>query len=223
MRLSLAAARLAVLLTGLFLPGTVFAFEPSLTDADVSSAISQGQQQEADPGHGLQIAEYVLYDRPNPLHLTADDDLVDAVIVATPAERLLYASYLASVQGKPLSQTDGKQLAQNYANVIAFRIFAHSISGADQERDFLSRFSDAQLRLPSGKILNAAPSDAFGPSQDFFIFSGGQHVFRWLGAENFAFDLSGLTGDTSTLSATLELSDSSGHPYSYQVDLSRYR
>ena len=212
----------ALLLAGLVLPNTAQAFDAVLTGPQVEAAITEGQQQEADPAHGLQLKDYVLYDRPEPLHLAAGDNLVDAVIVATPAERLLYASYLASVQGKPLTTDQGQKLADDYAKVIAFRIFAHSISSDDKERDFLSRFSDAELHLKSGEVLKAKPSEAFGPSQDFFIYTGGQHIFRWLGAENFAFDLSGVDGDIANLTATLTFSDSSGHPYSFDVDLSKY-
>jgi hypothetical protein len=214
-----------ILLATLAVPAE--AFVPDLSPDQVKAAIASGAEQAGSKTHGFEVKEYVLFDRPQPLYISPGDKLVDAVLVGTPRERLLYESYLASFQGTPMTPAQGQAFAHDAAQSIGFRIFAHANSSSDNDRDFLRKFGAAKLELADGKTLEAKPSALFGPSRDFFILTDSKkHEFRWLGALSYVFDLGPLKQagtDVASLSGTLSFSDSTGQSYHYQVDLSRYQ
>ncbi|HEV7718254.1 MAG TPA: hypothetical protein VGO70_04680 [Arsenicitalea sp.] len=201
------------------------AFQPTPTPAEVKAAIDEGAKQAAAADHGFMVNEYVLFGRPDPLRLEKQDHPVDAVIVGTPREQFLYLSYLNAVQRKPTPETQAEAEAKRLANTIRFRVFAHAPSGLDQDRDFIKKFSPAELRLDNGKTLTANVSDIFGPGQDFFITGNSAHAQRWLGAFSYPFDLNELARsgtDISTLKGTLSFADGTGYRYSFPVDLAKY-
>lgn len=228
-RLRLARGRglLSVGLAGVLLASApAHAFQPTLTPAEVKAAIDEGAKQAAAADHGFMVSEYVLFDRPDPLRIDKEDHQIDAVIVGTPREQLLYLSYLNAVQGKPTPEQQGEARAKELATTISFRIFAHAPSGLDKDRDFIKKFSPAELRLDNGKTLTANVSDIFGPGQDFFITGNSAHTQRWLGAFSYPFDLSDLARagtDIGTLKGTLSLADGTGYRYSFPVDLAKYQ
>ncbi len=209
---------------GLALCAPAQAFQPKLSASDAQAAVAEGMKQAKDATHGYVVADYVLYDRKDPLRIEPGDNLVDAVIVGTPREQLLYQSYLTSFQGKTLSAEQTQKLTNEANGTLEFRVFAHANSSKPEDKDFLSQFSPAKLALKGGKTLTAENPDIFGPSQDFFIVNGNRHAFRWLGSVTYRFDLNDLaqSADFSGLSGTLTFTDSSGHDYSFDVDFSKY-
>jgi hypothetical protein len=201
------------------------AFEPKLSSAEVKAAVDEGARQAADPKHGFVVADYVLFDRPDPLRIDTPDHPVDAILVGTPREHMMYLSYLNAVQDKPMPEQEAEQTAAKLANTIRFRVFAHGSSSQAEERGFLTKFSNAELKLDTGTPVPGSISDVFGPAQDFFIDGDSNHVVRWLGTFTYVFDLNDLAKagtDISTLKGTLTFTDGTGYGYSHPVDLARY-
>ncbi|MBI1417489.1 MAG: hypothetical protein GC146_09740 [Limimaricola sp.] len=223
-RLLSRAGQIAVI--GLIGAMPAHAFEPSLSDSEVASTLDQAKTMVADHAHGLIVKDYVLFDRPNPLHITDESRLVDAVVVDTPRQRLLSNAYLTYFQDKTLSTGDARKMADNLAGKIAFRVFAHAPSLAPDQRHFLQDFGQATLTLTNGQALQARPADLSNPAEDFFILANGNHVFRWLGAFSYVFDLGPVAQNAQSLAAlkgTLTFTDSGGRTYTHDVDLGQYR
>jgi hypothetical protein len=202
------------------------AFQPTLSSAEVKAAIDEGVRQEAAADHGFLVGDYVLFDRPDPLRIDKEDHPVDAIIVGTPREQLLYLSYMNAFQRKPISEQDAAQAAQKLANTVRFRVFAHGPSAQDQDKGFINKFSPAEFKLDNGTTLTGNVSEIFGPGQDFFTTGDKTgHAQRWLGAFSYVFDLNDMAKagtDIKGLKGTLSFTDGAGYRYSYPVDLSKY-
>jgi hypothetical protein len=199
------------------------AYQAQLSDAAVRDARASGQEQAATRGQGYVVQDYVLWDRDEPLHISPDTPLIDAVIVSTPRERVLYEAYFRAFQDKDWSEEEAIAFADETNETLGFRIFAHAPSGGPEDRDFLDRFGEARLSFGDGRTLTSSVDDTSAPATDFYITEDGRHVFRWLGTVSYRFDLSDLSAqDVSELTGTLEFSDSEGNTHFYDVDLSAY-
>ena len=214
------AVALAIALATGLASSVAFGVDLQLSDDDIARAVQQGIDQARSPDHGFQVKDYVLFGVTDPLRISAGGKLVDAVIVATPREQVLYQSYLAEFEGKPLSPAKGRSVAGQYEGRIGFRVFAHSRGLEESDRDFLKAFGRARLTV-GGKDYPASSSNIFGPGQDFFILPDGQHVMRWLGSVTFVFDASKLPSTSGPM--TLTFDDGEGQSYSYDVDLGGYQ
>ena len=211
----------SLMLAATMAPVATLAVDFTLTDADVSAIVQEAVRQVHDPAHGLQIAEYTLYQRDHPIRLGASDTLIDAVVVGTPREQLLYQAYLDAFQGHPTDQSAARKFADEVAGTVVFRVFAHAPSAAPEDEHFLDRFGQAHLVLDGGPQLASSSTATFGPSKDFFILNNGRHEIRWLGVVMYRFDVA--APDKKAKTGTLGFEDGAGHHYDYDVDLSKYR
>jgi hypothetical protein len=202
--------------------GAAGALDTTLDREAIEAAMAEGRSQAETEGQGYQVQDYVLWDRDRPLHISPDAPLVDAVIVSTPTERLLYEAYLQAFQGKDWSFEEAEALAEEVAGTVGFRVFAHAPSGGPEDRDFLDRFGAARLVLEDGPTLTSEVDQASNPATDFFITEDGRHVFRWLGTVSYRFDLGQADDAGGDRRGRLEIEGPEGETLTYDVDLSRF-
>jgi hypothetical protein len=203
--------------------GAAMALDTSLDRAAIETAMEEGRTQAETRGQGYQVQDYVLWDREEPLHISPQAPLIDAVIVSTPTERLLYQAYLQAFQGKDWSYEEAEALAQEMEGTVGFRIFAHAPSGGPEDRDFLDRFGEARLVLEDGRTLRSEVDETSSPATDFFITEDGRHVFRWLGTVSYRFDIAQDAKADGDLEGRLEVDGPQGEVFTYDVDLALFR
>jgi hypothetical protein len=202
------------------------AFTPRLSDTDIEEARRSGAQQADSRTHGYDVQDHVLYDVQQPISQPPRKEEVEAVIAGTPYERLRYASYLASIQGEPMTALQAQAEARKLDGTLHLVVFAHSPSARPADKDFLQRYQDVVLRLDGGTEVRPDASSIFGPAQDFFSVQGSGRERRWLGTLTWRFPLAAIGNDSRQLEGlqgTLTFKDSSGNAYDIPVDLGRYR
>lgn len=208
-----------------------FAFSPSLSAAQVKSAVDAGDHMVAKT-HGYIVKDYLVKQFDGGITLTEAqaNAEVDAVMVETPIERIRYNSYLDKYQGAALSLDKAKKQAAQYANQIQFKVFAHSPDASLKSQSFLDHFGTATLSVKGGPTLKATKVNNSGASRDFYDISRkGQPQkasFLWLGYVEYTFDLAPLKGkgiDISKLVGTLSFKNSQGKQFSMPVDMSKYK
>jgi hypothetical protein len=195
------------------------ALEPTLTAAEQQSAIRDGKTI-AFAHQGYPVSNYTVFQVPDALAITPGGGSIDAVVVATPFERVRYASYLAYFQ-QTSPRPDEITRASN-ADEIDFLIFAHS--SADMDRNFLSGFRAASISSARSVHLAFASRSTFGPTVDFYNVAGQGRQPRLVGFDTFRFDLRQLVAqgvDISRLRGTFEVTDPYGRAYSLTFDLSK--
>lgn len=205
--------------------GIAYAFSPNLTQSQVKAAIARGKQEAQSRKHGFEVKQYVLYGVRDPMKAPPGRGEVDAVIVGTPREMLMYRSYLANFQGQAFKLQKATRIARRLRDTIHFVVFAHAQSGLPKDQDFLSHFSHFEFKTGSGTVLRPAGHTVFGPSKDFFSVPGKGREFLWLGTDTVRFSLKGLVQqgvDVSDLSGVLSFDDASGHGYHFEVKLGSY-
>jgi hypothetical protein len=163
------------------------AFTPVLAPGDFNEARTAGAQQADSKTHGYVVKDYVLYDTRQPLTIPPGAGEVEAVIVGTPFERLRYASYLASLQGKPMTPQQSAALARELDESVHFVVFAHSPGVTEADRSFLERYTQVVFTLDTGESLAPLDSRVFGPARDFYIVPGSGRERRWLGTVTWKF------------------------------------
>lgn len=198
------------------------AFTPILNHTQIAAAMLSGETLFRD-GRGYQAPRYVLFAERNTLHIRKGEGPVEAILVGTPYERLSYATYLATFEGKRVALPWGQAMARRNENVIQFIVFSHGNTA--QDRQFLQRVSNGRLQLGPYVL---APTDApaiFGPAMDYYQIDGAARQFRWLGSVTFRFDLSRVHASGTYLdsaSGTFSFTASDGSRRRYHVDLARY-
>jgi hypothetical protein len=207
-------------------PGAAAGFTPVLGQGDVDQARAAGAEQAGSKTHGYVVKDYVLYDTGQQLTIPPGAGEVEAVVVGTPFERLRYASYLASLQGKPMTAEQAVENARKLDATLHFVVFAHSPGVTEKDRGFLDRYTKAVFTLDTGEALTASDSRVFGPARDFYIVPGSGRERRWLGTLTWTFSLRPVMdkgGDVSAATGSLTFTDSSGKTYDIAVDLGKYR
>ncbi|MEJ2665502.1 MAG: hypothetical protein P8Z81_00115 [Deinococcales bacterium] len=215
----------------LALAGTALAFSPTLSSAQVTSAVKQGQSL-VSPKHGYPWKHYLLKQFDGGIDLTKSqmNAEIDAIAVGTPYERVRYQSYIDTYQGSPLTTKDANALASRYASTVQFIVFAHSPAVGAKYQDFLTKFGHATLDIQGGGTLEAAKQGTFGPARDFYDVTSGkgsvpEPKFLWLGYVSYRFNLRPLAKqgtNVSNLKGTLTFTDSQGQKTSLTVDLGNY-
>jgi hypothetical protein len=197
------------------------AFETSLSSADVQAAktdgINLGREHQ-----GYPMADYAIYAVANSLILLPSEGSIDAVVLATPYERVCYAAYLQTFQDLPVTQSDLSQAERPY--MVDFIVFAHSATGSDAH--FLTRFSKPRITIERFGSLLPVWTSSFGPALDFYTIPGLKRVLRFLGYNTYRFDLRSLAqrgADVSSLSGTFSLTDPYGRSYDWNFALGKYR
>jgi hypothetical protein len=208
----------------LALSGPACAFTPRLSAQDIEEARRSGAQQADSRTHGYVVEDYVLYDVQQPLGAPPGAKEVEAVVLGTPFERLRYASYLASIQGEPLTDAGARRQARELDDTLHVVVFAHSPGASEVDRGFLQRYRDVRLEIDGGQAIEPRASTVFGPAQDFFSVQGSGRERRWLGTLTWEFALDQSTGQGAERSrGRLSFVDSSGHRYEVPFDLGKYR
>jgi hypothetical protein len=199
------------------------AFEPQLSNAEMRVAEKAGFELAA--GHnGFPVSKYSVFARPDALSIAPGDGSVDAIIVATPYERVSYASYVAAFQGQAPSATDLQSAATPYT--IDVIVVGHSAGQDSDEQKFLAGFSGPILNVRGFGAMKPLSKTAFGPTIDFYNLANKRHVLRWLGYNLYRFDLRPLTVRgiaIAGLKATLRITDPYGRRYAELVDLSKLK
>jgi hypothetical protein len=201
----------------------VDAFTPTLSDQDIETARRSGATQADSRTHGYTVEDYVLYDAKQPLSEPPRKQEVEAVVLGTPFERLRYASYLASIQGRPMTAAQAQEAARKLEGTLHIVVFAHSPAATNADRSFLQRYREVVLQLEDGRSVRPQTHDIFGPAQDFFSVQGSGRERRWLGTLTWGFPLAPSAQETAQSKARLSFVDSSGTPYSFTVELGRYK
>jgi hypothetical protein len=205
------------------LPCSARAFTPTLTQRQVRSAISEGRTL-FQKGLGYQAPHHVLFARRNTLHIARGEGPVEAIIVGTPYERLKFASYLSTFEGRPMRLPEALSIVREDRGVLQLIVFTHS-NGA-QDRNFLTRVSNGTLQLAGHVIAALEPPSVFGPALDYYDVDGAGRQFRWLGSVTFRFNLSRFDQHGTNLentSGTFSFVDSQGMVRRYHIDLKRYQ
>jgi hypothetical protein len=205
-------------LAALLLGSVTSAANLQLSAAQQQDALKAGQALAA-KHQGYPVADYLIYDVHDALQLHPNQGSVEAVQVATPWERTRWASYLLSVQGKPVSEEASRPLNNLKDGQVAFIVFAHSPGEGKDYQDFLKKFSAAHLQLGSQNLtpVNTAYS---GAAVDNYRDLNGDVTFLWSGTVTYRFDLSAVPPPVQT--GILSFTDASGKKVSLKVDLSKY-
>ncbi|PZA07575.1 hypothetical protein DNA98_08140 [Meiothermus sp. Pnk-1] len=196
------------------------------------------------PRNGYIISDYLLKEYNDGVSLKPGAGEVDAIIVATPYERVRYFGYLESLQRKPITDAALNAVIERYKNKLTFVIFTHSPYTVDQEveqwtkaygsnkitdeegetrqRSYLDEYQEATLEL-GGKTYIAKP-DVDGPYTDIFSIQGSRPQSRFLGLISYSFDLSELAANGKISGVgKLSFKDSQGKTtYSETIDLGKY-
>ncbi len=195
------------------------AFDATLTSAERQAAVRAGKAF-ALAHQGYPVSSYVIYSVPDALTIPPGGGSVDGVVVATPFERVRYASYLAFTQNSAPGAVDIVRAAA--ADEVDFLIFAHS--SANLDRTFLAKFGEATLLSAHDVRLAPFTQTSFGPALDFYNVAGKGRQPRWVGYETIRFDLGPLRTrgiDASRFRGALNFVDPYGRAYSLKFDLSQ--
>lgn len=236
--------RTVLVLTALGLslaPG--LAFQAALTVEEVRKALDEGRAMNT-PRNGYILSDYLLKEYNDGVSLKPGDGEVDAIIVATPYERVRYFGYLEALQRRPVTEAALNAVVERYRNKITFVVFTHSPYTVDQEveqwvraygnarvqdeeggtrqRSYLDEYKEATLEV-GGKTYTAKPH-VDGPYTDIFSVQGSRPQSRFLGLISYSFDLSELVRDGKVAGGgTLRFADSQGKAvYTEAVDLGKY-
>ncbi len=219
------AIRFAVSASFLALATIGLAFSPSLSAQQIQAAIKAGSVQ-VSPRHGYSWKGYLLKQFDDGLNVPKNS-VVDAVVVATPFERLQFQSYLETYQGQPLSQAAASKLASRYRDTIAFLVFAHTPSSATSQRGFLNHFGPGYLTISGqASALRTKAVKQDGPSYDYFQVTGVGTRFRWLGDVIYTFNLASLVRagvDVHDLRGNFRFTDMNGKQYQIPFNLAEFR
>lgn len=232
--------RSILLLWGLSL---AFAVQLDLSPQDLQRAIREGTAMNT-PSNGYILKDYLLKEYNSGVSLKPGAGEVDAVVVATPYERIRYTSYLEALQQRPMTIAKARAVLGQYRGKVTFVIFAHSpytvdaeveqfrqaygntsikdAKGHTRQRSFLDNYKSATLEV-GDKTYTARPS-VDGPYTDIFSIQGSRPESRYLGLISYSFDL-GHQADGGRLGAKgiLRFKDSLGRTeYALDVELSRY-
>jgi hypothetical protein len=229
-----------LLLWGLSL---AFAVQLDLSPQDLQRAIREGMAMNT-PTNGYLLKDYLLKEYNSGVSLKPGAGEVDAVVVATPYERVRYTSYLEALQQRPMTTAKARAVLGQYRGKVTFVIFAHSpytvdaeveqflqaygstsiedAKGHTRQRSFLDNYKSATLEV-GGKTYTARPS-VDGPYTDIFSIQGSRPESRYLGLISYSFDLGRqATGGRLGAKGILRFKDSLGKTeYVLDVDLSRY-
>lgn len=219
------------------------AVQPNLTPQELQRAIRDGTAMNT-PSNGYILKDYLLKEYNSGISLTPGAGEVDAVVVATPYERVRYYSYLEALQQRPMTPAKARSVLAQYRGKVTFVVFAHSPytvdaeveqfqraygnssikdeEGKTRQRSFLDNYKTATLQVGS-KTYTARPS-IDGPYTDIFSIQGSRPESRYLGLISYSFDLSRLAvGGKIGGKGVLRFKDSLGKTqYTLDVDLSRY-
>ncbi|WP_276957686.1 hypothetical protein [Allomeiothermus silvanus] len=236
--------RTLLVLTALGLSlGPALALQPVLTTEEIQRALKEGSAMNT-PRNGYILGDYLLKEYNDGISLKPGDGEVDAIIVATPYERVRYFGYLESIQRKLVTETALNAVVERYKNKLTFVIFTHSPYTVDQEveqwtkaygsskitdeegktrqRSYLDQYQEATLEV-GGKTYTAKPS-VDGPYTDIFSIQGSRPQSRFLGLISYSFDLSDLAANAKISEVgKFSFKDSQGQTtYSETVDLGKY-
>lgn len=199
--------------------GPAIALVPSLSHAEELAALAAGRSA-ASKHLGLAVETYVAYAAPDTLAAERSGKAIDAIVVGTPFERVLYASYEAAFQNAAPTPTALDDAAS--ADCIDMIVVAHSRDTQDQS--FLRRFRNPALHV-GGRTLHPVKTTVRGPGEDFFTTTQGRELL-WLGNDAFRFDLRGLEAagiDVRNAQARFSIADPYGHTYDVKLDMATYR
>ena len=209
--------------------GIALAFSPTLDSSQIQNAVKAGHTM-VSPKNGYSWKDHLIKQFDNGIDLTPAQAKaeVDAVVVATPYERVRYNSYLDTYQGTPLSQKDAQKLASAHADTVQFIVFAHSATGTVKNQTFLSKFGTATFEVTGGGKLKPSKTGHSTTTRDFYDIGTGttkSATYLWLGYVSYTFDLKPLKSqgiDISKLKGTLTFTNSQGKTFSVAVDLGKY-
>jgi hypothetical protein len=195
------------------------AVELALSPAEIAAAVGEGGAMVA-RGEGYTIGTYLLFGLDDALHIKDNDQTIEAVVVATPYERLRYEAYLLAHEGRPAPGNGDKFLAGD-RGLLDIVVYAHS-RGPD-DREFMQHFGDGVL-ASSGTTRVAVQMTSTDPVVDSYYLANGTVVKRWLGQVTYRFDLrddSALA--VTTAPATFSFLDDRGAIHRYPLTLAGYR
>ena len=171
------------------------------TDAAARQAAARGVGMVA---HHLpySVRPWLLYQSRDPLSAVHGRAGIDAVVVATPYERVRYHAYLDALQDIRVTPAMVEAMRRKARNSVGFLVYAHSRTSLD--RTFLAAF-------------RPAPATHFGPALDFYDV-GSFREQRWVGSVTYRFPVRNCSEQ-----GVLHFTDGEDARYRFAYDLSRYR
>jgi hypothetical protein len=195
------------------------AVELTLAPDEITAAVGEGGAMAA-RGEGYVIGTYLLFSVDDALHIAEDDQTIEAVVVATPYERLRFQAYLLAHEGRP-APGQGDQFLARDRGVLEIVVYAHSRGPGD--REFMQHFGAGAL-ASAGTTRDAVQVTSTDPVIDSYYLSNGTVVKRWLGQVTYRFDLRNDPAlAAATAPATLSFLDDRGAVRRYTLTLAGYR
>jgi hypothetical protein len=195
------------------------AVELTLEPNEIAAAVGEGGAMAA-RGTGYAIGTYLLFGVDDALHIADDDQTIEAVIVATPYERLRFHAYLLAHEGRP-APGSGDQFVAGDRDVLEIVVYAHSRGVGD--REFMQHFGAGTL-ASAETTREAAQVTSTDPVIDSYYLSSGAVVKRWLGQVTYRFNLRDDPAlAAATTPATFSFLDDRGAAHRYTLNLAGYR
>ncbi len=189
------------------------AFVPVLSPALVRDAIAHGRAA-AHARSGFPATGYVAFQTPDTLRVSPGQGAIDAVLIATPYERVAIAAYEAAFDNASPSPRDVS--AAQTSDTLDVVVFAHARDPVDQS--FLRRFKNPRLEI-GGITEKPSVTAVEGPTKDFFTTPNGRALL-WLGTLTLRF---AVPRADDAMRATFAITDPYGRAYRIPLPLGRYR
>jgi hypothetical protein len=195
------------------------AVELTLSPAEIAAAVGEGGAMVA-RGEGYAIGTYLLFGMDDALHIADDDQTIEAVVVATPYERLRFEAYLLAHEGRP-APGNGDQVLARASGVVDIVVYVHSRGPGD--REFMQHFGAGAL-ASAATTRAAVQTTSTDPVVDSYYLSNGTVVKRWLGQVTYRFDLRDDPAlAVATTPANFSFLDDRGVVHRYTLTLADYR
>lgn len=169
------------------------------------------------PQFGYPLKDHVVYAVKDARGIDPADGSVDAVVLATPLERIRHAAYFAEYEKRASSPAELYAKSGLAAGQVAFIVFAHG--GPDGDMEFPEKFSRATLSV-GDRQLEASTVDRGGASPSIYPLARSGRM-RFVATITYRFDLAGLAG-AATAAARLAFTDATGKSFDLPVDLAAY-
>ena len=187
--------------------------EPHMSE--IANAVRVGVKM-AKPSQGYSLKNYVIYEVKDARSIDPQDGEVDAILLATPLERIRHAAFVAASEGTSISPIEARQMANLANHEIEIVVYAHGEDGHD--RAFVARFGTALLVGPTWEI-SAQPTIS-DPSRTIYPLAQSDRV-RFVGTVTYHFDLAH-TAATEFDPVRLEVTDGSGKVFKIPLSFRKF-
>lgn len=196
------------------------ALTPKLTASQSARAVADGAAL-ATAGQGYPMSQYRLWAAQDTLSIAPGQGALDALVIATPFERLRYESYLNGYQHKRIRPaTSGSTFGptpirwnSSCSCTVQAASSATSLTTSGTPPSHWPAAGRCWLRSTTGLDRRWISTTSRGAAERL----------RWIGYVGARFDLRHVSATARTLRGTLSFVDDEGKHYRFPFDLSRYK